>query len=206
VAEKEVIHHNNYRALFEAGALEPLMQFLAKRQIVQGTMGKLARRSHIPIETMRDWRKTLLKACSWRPYSQLANSSKRALTEEQEQKLGKRLRTDYIAGGRYCPGRLVDIMARREWEQQLKEGNERAKILSEMQSGMVRRNDDEYHDTPMATWRRFQASGTWRIRFLRSQRLSLRKPHAKRRPISNMEVVNRYKETLDEILKTYPHD
>jgi hypothetical protein len=38
VAEKEAIHRNSYQALFEAGALEPLMQFLAKREIVQGTM------------------------------------------------------------------------------------------------------------------------------------------------------------------------
>jgi hypothetical protein len=70
--------------LFEAGALEPLMQFLAWREIVQGTMRKLARRSHIPIETMRDWRKTLLRDPSWRPYPQPAKSSKRALTEEQK--------------------------------------------------------------------------------------------------------------------------
>jgi hypothetical protein len=57
VAEKEAIHRNSYRALFKAGTLEPLRQFLARREIVQGTMGKLARRSHIAIETMRDWRK-----------------------------------------------------------------------------------------------------------------------------------------------------
>jgi hypothetical protein len=42
VAEKEAIHHNNYRVLFEAGALGQLMQFLAKREIVQGTKEKLA--------------------------------------------------------------------------------------------------------------------------------------------------------------------
>jgi hypothetical protein len=180
VAEKEAIHHNNYRALFEAGALEPLTQFLAKREIVQGTMGKLACRSHIPIEAMRDWRKTLLKDPGPRPYSQPANSSKRALVKEQEQKLGERLRTEYVSGGRYCPGRLVDIMARREWERQLKEGDERVTSLREMQPGMSRREDEEYQDIPMGKWRRFRASRTWRIRFLRSQHLRLRTPHAKR--------------------------
>jgi hypothetical protein len=37
---KEAIHHNNYRALFEAGALEPFVEFRAKREIVQGAMEK----------------------------------------------------------------------------------------------------------------------------------------------------------------------
>jgi hypothetical protein len=36
MAENEAIHRNSYRGLFEAGALEPLMQFLARREIVQG--------------------------------------------------------------------------------------------------------------------------------------------------------------------------
>jgi hypothetical protein len=31
--EKEVLHHNNYRILFDEGALELLMQFLARRAI-----------------------------------------------------------------------------------------------------------------------------------------------------------------------------
>jgi hypothetical protein len=88
VTEKGAIHRNSDRGLFEAGALEPLMQFLTRREIVQGTMGKPVRRSHIPIETTRDCRKTLLKDPRWRPYSQPTKSSKRALTEEQEQKLG----------------------------------------------------------------------------------------------------------------------
>jgi hypothetical protein len=34
VAEKEAIPRNSYRALFEAGALGPLKQFLAKHEIV----------------------------------------------------------------------------------------------------------------------------------------------------------------------------
>jgi hypothetical protein len=37
LTEKELIHHNNYRALFVAGALERLMEFL-----VQGAKGKFA--------------------------------------------------------------------------------------------------------------------------------------------------------------------
>jgi hypothetical protein len=60
---------------------------------------------------MRDWRKTMLQDPGWGPYSQPANSSKRALTEEQEQKLDERLRTEYVCAGEYWPGRLVDIMA-----------------------------------------------------------------------------------------------
>jgi hypothetical protein len=88
VAENGAIHRNSYRALFEAIALEPLIQFVARREIVQGTMGKLARRSHRPIDMMREWRKTLLNDPSLHPDSRPAKSSTRALTEEQEQKLG----------------------------------------------------------------------------------------------------------------------
>jgi hypothetical protein len=82
VAEKEAMHHNNYRALFKAGVLELLMEFLTKRQIVQGAMRKLAGATHIPIETMRNWRQTLHKDPAWRPYSQPDDISKRAVTEK----------------------------------------------------------------------------------------------------------------------------
>jgi hypothetical protein len=119
---------------------------------------------------MRDWRTSLLKDPSWRPSSQPANRSKRALTEEQEHKLGERLGTEDFSEGKHCPGRFVDIMAGRELEQQLKEQKERAKNLCEMQPGMLKRDDAEYQDTPMAKWRRFLASRTWRIRFLHFQR------------------------------------
>jgi hypothetical protein len=79
--------------------LEPLIEFLAKREVVQGVMGKLAGVTHIPIERMRDWWQTLRKDPGWRPHSQPANISKHALTEEQEQKLGERLRSDYTHCG-----------------------------------------------------------------------------------------------------------
>jgi hypothetical protein len=143
LAEKEAIHHNNYRALFEAGALEPLMEFLAKGEIVQGAMGKLAGVTHIPIEMMKNWRQTLRKDLTWRPYSQPANISKRELTEQQEQKLGERFRSDCINYGTYCPGYLVDIMARREWEQHLKECKEAARNQRKMQMGILERDDEE---------------------------------------------------------------
>jgi hypothetical protein len=54
LAERENVHHNNYRELFEAGALDLPMEFLAKCDIAPKTIGDLASRTHIPIETMRD--------------------------------------------------------------------------------------------------------------------------------------------------------
>jgi hypothetical protein len=182
LAEKEAMHQNNYRALFETGALKPLMEFLPKREIVQGAMGKLVGVAHIPIEMMKGCRPTLHKDPTWRPYSQPANISKRALTEEQEQKLGERLRSDYIHCGTYCPGYLMDIMARREWEQHLKERKEAARNQREMQTGILKRDDEEYRETAEERVRKFKVSRTWRKRFLGSQRLSSRKPHARRRP------------------------
>jgi hypothetical protein len=75
-----------------------------------------------------------------------------------------------------------------------------------MQIGILERDGEEYGDTAEERVRKFKAGRTWRKRFLGSQRLSLRKPHAERRPIGNVHVVNQYKETLDEILRIYPRD
>jgi hypothetical protein len=69
LAEVEAVHHNNYRALFEAGALYLLPEFLAKRDMAPKAIGDLAFRTHIPIKTMKNWQKTLLKDRDWRPYS-----------------------------------------------------------------------------------------------------------------------------------------
>jgi hypothetical protein len=57
LAEKEAAHHNNYQASFEAGASDPLMKFLAKRDQAPKAIGDLASGIHIPIEMIYDWGK-----------------------------------------------------------------------------------------------------------------------------------------------------
>jgi hypothetical protein len=50
---KEAVHHNTYRILFEQGALEPLMQFLARSAIGPQLIIWLASFTHIPILAKR---------------------------------------------------------------------------------------------------------------------------------------------------------
>jgi hypothetical protein len=72
--------------------------------------------------------------------------------------------------------------------------------------GFLKRDDEECGETAEERVRKVKASRAWRKRFLGSQRLSLRKFHARRRPIGNMQVVNQYKETLSEILRASSRD
>jgi hypothetical protein len=67
--ENEAVYHNNYRVLFDEGALEPLMQFLARTTLFPQSMTWPALLAQIPIEMLRSWRKGLLKDPSHRPYS-----------------------------------------------------------------------------------------------------------------------------------------
>jgi hypothetical protein len=92
------------------------MEFLAKCNIAPKVIGNIAFRTHMPIEAMKDWQKTRLRDPDWRPYSQPANSSKPALTNEQEQALGERLQRNDINQGKYCPRKLVEVIAKREWK------------------------------------------------------------------------------------------
>jgi hypothetical protein len=87
---KKAMYHNNCRVLFEEGAVEPLMQFLTRRPICLQSITWLKSLTHIPIETLRSWRKGLLKDPSHRPYSQPANLSKCALTKTEEQAVADR--------------------------------------------------------------------------------------------------------------------
>jgi hypothetical protein len=89
LAKKEAVDHNNCRALFEAGIPR-------KTRITPKAIGDLASRTRTPIEMMKNWQKMILKDRDWRPYAQAANSSKRALTNEQEQPLSEILRRDHV--------------------------------------------------------------------------------------------------------------
>jgi hypothetical protein len=104
-------HRKNYRALFESGEMEPLMLHLAQTHIERGFIDQTHRALDIPPETLRFWRKQLRGDPTFRPYSEPANISKRALSFEQEQQVHDRITTDYIDPGRYCPSRVLMIEA-----------------------------------------------------------------------------------------------
>jgi hypothetical protein len=107
--EKEAVRHNNYQALIEVGALNSLMEFLAKRDMAPKEIGDLVSRIHMPIETMRYWRKILLQDRDWHPYSEPIARSERWQTDRNRHWV-----RDYVNQGKYCPGKLVEIVAKRE--------------------------------------------------------------------------------------------
>jgi hypothetical protein len=101
-------------------------------------MSWLAVLTHFPTETLRSWQKDLLRDPSDCSYSQSANVSTRALTEEQEQIVAGRLRGDYVNQGKWFRGKVLEILARRRWEQRQKEGitlNEATRALTTVSRG-----------------------------------------------------------------------
>lgn len=84
VEHTRIIHRENYRRLFESGEMEPLMEQLAVPELDRCFIFQTHELLHIPVETLRTWRKSPKKNATFRPYSKLANYPRRALTEKQE--------------------------------------------------------------------------------------------------------------------------
>jgi hypothetical protein len=62
--------------------------------------------------------------------------------EQREQALGERLRRDYVNQRKDCPGKLVEIIVKREWERQMKERKEQARELVNIRTGILARDNE----------------------------------------------------------------
>jgi hypothetical protein len=201
--EMEAVHHNNYRVLFESGAMEPLMSFLARREIPRNSIRILASLTYIPDETLRAWRKDLLRDPNHRPYAQPANFSKRALTDEQEQALATKLRSAYIRKGRYCPGAMLVLLAQRELQESRSARRQRDGIADLVD---IRHNDEEFLPPGEEDTNQFKGSRHWRNNFMGRHGFSLRQPHAKRRPHTEPAAVSGFLARMETIRQRYPLD
>jgi hypothetical protein len=109
--EQAANHRANYRALFDSGDMQPIVDFLSQETVPTICLAELHQSTGIPLNTLKHWRRDLRSHPPRPPYSQPANISKRGLTQEQEEALVRRLRSEFIEEKKYCPPRLVQAMA-----------------------------------------------------------------------------------------------
>jgi hypothetical protein len=226
VKAKGIIHRENYRRLFESGEMEPLMEQLADRDLDRGFIDQANELLHIPIGTLRDWRKSLLKNPKFRPYSKPANYSKRALTAKEESRVYAEIESGYLIPGIYCPTVVLQNLAvlapniltdspdyddYSDYDDEPEEGqNGRDPILDEPlgEEEVVHavRRDLEFADDDESPRRRFVAGQHWRRNYMKRWRLSLRKPHPKRRPNVEETDVETFTARMKRILHEHDRD
>jgi hypothetical protein len=88
---------------------------LSEEKLEPGLLTQAHERLDIPWGTLRSWRRDILEDPTYRPYSRPANVDKRALTGPQERRVYDQLQEDYIKQGRYCPPRVLQFLAVREY-------------------------------------------------------------------------------------------
>jgi hypothetical protein len=108
-------HHYNYRGLFASGEMEPLMDKLSDPDLEGGFIQEAHDRLGFPTGPFRFWRNELMDDSTYRPYGTPANLSQRALTQAQEQRVYDKIKIDYIDRGCYCPSRVLQYLAVREF-------------------------------------------------------------------------------------------
>lgn len=206
-AQRAVKHRTNYRALFESGAMQPIIESLSQETIPDGFLQQLHEETTIPIDTLKGWRRDLRSDPPHVPYSQPANISKRGLTPEQEEKLSERIQSDYILEGNFLPLTLVQTLALRiHRESQASPRDADPRDLNEIVKENIQRNSEEFLPPGEKGTRPFKASRRWRIKFMKRHHLSKRKPHAKRRPSVNPDDIERFRARIRTVLTQYPLD
>jgi hypothetical protein len=210
--------------------MEPLMLLLADKDLDYGVIPLTSQALNIPIDTLRSWRRDLLKNPQFRPYSQPANISKRALDFEEEQRVRDELRNGYLIPGLYCPSRVLQNLAVRapniatdndeeydsdDEEVELNQAEEpmfaepptEERVVRAVRDHLEFQDHDPSHDLEyvdedarVRPRRKFVAGRHWRRNFMRRWRLSLRKPHAKRRPKTDPEAVDRFQRRMTRLL------
>ena len=204
---KSLKHRDNFREIFESGEMEAMMQLLAMPNLPRNALQGLSHTTAIPLGTLRSWRRQLRTDPRYRPYAAPANIKKRALTPEQEEKLWTMIRTQFIEVGKYCPAKRIEELA-------FQIRSEEAEIPTGMaenddQDGSeapIPENEDEYISTGSEKGRLFRGSRHWRRNFMKRWELSLRKPHAQRRPVVQADAVAQFKARIEGILQEYPLD
>lgn len=216
-------HRQNYRRLFQSGEMEPVMIQLADVSMDYGIIPKLSQVLYIPQATLQCWRRTLLQNPTFRPYSQPANISKRALTPDQEHRVSEELRSGYLIPGIYCPARVLQTLALQTVDNLAAENNDDdyddgsddddydVQLPFEPQDeeyvARAVRDDLEFEEDPAesdeygAPRRKFVAGQHWRRNFMRRWRLALRKPHPKRRPKTDPAQVDAFRLRMADILR-----
>jgi hypothetical protein len=175
--------------------IEPIMQFLEiPDRLPYGAIDTIADETGIEANTLRDWRQKLKAPRApdeppWRPY-QHRNQHRRALTDEQEAALAKMIREQYIDRHRYCPVSTVRCLALTMYYG----------ATSELPDSL---DDDDDEGSYGEEERPFKATHRWLTRFMAAHDLSLRDPHAQRRPTVDPESVEEFNLRIGDLLRLY---
>jgi hypothetical protein len=194
-ADAELIkkrRHTDYARRMDE--LAPTFEVLTVADVPRGAIKAVAEVTGIPLGTIKDWRSKLLHDPEWRPYEN-RNEHRRCLSREQEAELCREIVEQYIEPGFYCPPKVCQVLAARIY------GREVEEKWAWDGDGAEDNDDSEASDDVDATDavrhrhrrpRKAVFTRRWRQGFLRRHSLSLRRPHLRRRPRINDEVVAQF--------------
>lgn len=199
-------HRTNYRPLFESGAIQPVVDLLSHETVPSSCLLELHEAIGIPLNTLKSWRHDLRSDPPHVPYSEPANISKRGLTPEEEETLAQRIQSEYIDKKKYLPPQHVQTMARQIHHESEQIGSGDGADIPLGEDRVIPRNDDEFVPIGGKRAHIFLASRPWRRGFLNRHGLSVRQPHAKRRPAVRREDIEGFRARIRSVLRQYPRD
>ena len=94
--------------------LEDVFVFLGAPKVPYGTIAQISKATTIPEPTVREWRRRCLQDPSYRPY-QNRNEHRLAFTREEEERIYRRLVSDFISQNKYCPINVIRSIALQEY-------------------------------------------------------------------------------------------
>lgn len=104
--------HTNYQRVQNQRGLEVVWERLSlPGKLPRGTLQEIHAQTRIPINTLKTWRKKLLRDARYRPvHGQPGHSN--VLSDDIESEIWERVKTDYIDLHKYCPRCVLKEVAR----------------------------------------------------------------------------------------------
>lgn len=105
--------HTNYQRVRNQRGLEVVWERLSQPEKLQrGTLQEIHEQTRIPIDTLKTWRKKLLRDAQYRPaYGNPGQSN--VLPDDIEREIYENVKTDYIDLHRYCPRCVLKQVAKK---------------------------------------------------------------------------------------------
>jgi hypothetical protein len=196
---QHIAHHNNGRFLLELGAMNLPLEFLAQTEVPLGSLQKLNRGTGIAIDTLKSWHKNLRHDLQIVPYAQPANVRELALTKQQEDRIVQRIQSEFINQKKFCPAQLIQRMAIEIHREQ--SDKEKGGEAFDNEDPFIPRDHEEFLHPMKEKRKPFTTSWRWRKKFMDWHELSLRKPHAMRRPSIDLVAVVLHQIRMEQIVR-----
>ena len=162
-------------------------------QLPRDTLKEIHERTGIPRDTLKTWRKKLIKDPKWTPQHG-SPGTPRLMTAEQEARLREKLLTEYINVQKYLTRYHMKVLAFEEWQAAAFEILKREARIPEETPEQVR-HDSDGEDAVSVKKPAF--SRHWCVRFEERAGLSYRIPHMKRRTDPNDEYVAHFIQEIE---------